>query len=57
MKLKTNKYRTGGSFPKSNGQYCRKRKNDTPNTQIHDHSLSLPGTDTSLKSGGVRLNI
>jgi hypothetical protein len=57
MKLKTNKYHTGGSFPKSNGQYCRKRKNDTPNTQIHDHSLSLPGTDTSLKSGGVRLNI
>ena len=28
---------------------------DTPNTQIHDHSLSRLGTDTSIKSGSVKL--
>ena len=27
---------------------------DTPNTQIPDHSLSCLGTDTSMKSGGVK---
>ena len=30
-------------------------KIDTPNTQIHDSSLSWVGTGTSIKSGGVRL--
>jgi hypothetical protein len=34
----------------------RKRsKIDTPNTQIHDRSLSSLGTDTSINSGGVKL--
>ena len=27
----------------------------TSNTQIHDHSVSWLGTDTSIKSGGVKL--
>jgi hypothetical protein len=27
---------------------------DSPNTQIPDHSLSCLGTDTSMKSGGVK---
>ena len=27
----------------------------TPNTHIHDCSLSWPGTGTSIKSGGVNL--
>jgi hypothetical protein len=30
-------------------------KIDTPSTQIHDLSLSWLGTDTSIKSGGVKL--
>jgi hypothetical protein len=33
---------------------CRS-KIDTPSTQIHDLSLSWLGTDTSIKSGGVKL--
>jgi hypothetical protein len=41
--------------------YCRdikiteRGKIDTSNTQIHDHSLSWLGTDTSIKGGGCRL--
>jgi hypothetical protein len=27
---------------------------DTPNTHIHDRSLSLLGTDSSIKSGRVK---
>ena len=30
-------------------------KIDTPNTQIHDRSLSCLGTGTSIKSGRVKL--
>jgi hypothetical protein len=30
-------------------------KIDTSNTQIHDLSLSWLSTDTSIKSGGIRL--
>ena len=28
---------------------------DAPNTQIHDRSLSLLGTGSSIKSGGIKL--
>lgn len=28
---------------------------DTPNSHIHDHSLSLIGTGTSVKSGWAKL--
>ena len=28
---------------------------DTPNTHIHDDTLFLLGTDTSIKGGGVKL--
>jgi hypothetical protein len=37
-----------------NSKNCRKEKMDTPNTQIHDRSLFWLGTDTSIKSCGVR---
>ena len=30
-------------------------KNNTPNMQMHDRSLSLPGTGSSIKRGGVKL--
>ena len=30
-------------------------KIDTPNTQIHDHSILWVGTATSIKSGGFKL--
>jgi hypothetical protein len=33
----------------------RKRETETPNTQIHDHTLSWLGRGTSIKSGGVKL--
>ena len=32
-------------------------KIDTPNTQTHDRTLPSPGTGTSIKSGGVRLDV
>ena len=36
----------------------RKRpKIDSPNTQIHDHSLSWLGTGTSVKSGSTILGV
>jgi hypothetical protein len=35
--------------PKSNRKIIEKGKNDTPNTQIHDRSLSWLGTGTSKK--------
>ena len=38
----------------SQNQISERGKIDTPNTQIHDQSLSL-GTDTSITSGGVKL--
>ena len=32
-------------------------KIETPNTQMHDRSLSLLGIGTSLKRGGTRLDL
>jgi hypothetical protein len=37
--------------------YRNNSKIDTPNTYIHDHSISLLGTGTSIKSGGVEIVI
>jgi len=50
-----NKTHTVGTFPKSNIKTVERGKNDTstPNTQIHDRSLSSFGTCTP--SGGVKL--
>ena len=34
---------------------CKNRSRiDTPNTHVHDHPFSWLGTDTSMKSGGVK---
>ena len=46
-----------GTFPKSNIKTVERGKNDTstPNTQIHDRSLSSFGTWTPINSGGVKL--
>jgi hypothetical protein len=44
-----------GTFPKSNIKIVEIGKIDTPNTQIYGRSLSLLGTGTSIKSGGVIL--
>jgi len=35
--------------------YRIRGKIDTPNTYIHDRSLSWLGTDTSVKCGGIKL--
>ena len=46
-------------FVNSNILKCKKKvegaKFDTPNTHINDRSLSWLGTDTSIKSGGVKI--
>ena len=60
MKIKDNnkmkkKYHTVGAIPKSNIKIVERRKVDTPNTHIHDSSLSWFGTGTSIKSGGAKL--
>jgi hypothetical protein len=54
--MKNKKYHTVGPIPKSNIKIVERGKIDSPNTQIHDCSLSwLPlGTCTLIKSGGVR---
>jgi len=43
------KYHNVGTFPKLNIAIVERGKIDTPNPQIHDHSLSWLGTDTSIK--------
>jgi len=48
-KMKNIKHHAVGTVPKSN------RKTDTTNTHIHDLSLSWLGTDTTIKSGRVKL--
>ena len=46
-----------GTVPKSNIKIVQRDKIDTTKTQIrvHDRSISWLGTDTSIKSGGVKL--
>ena len=43
------------TIPKSNIKIIERVGIDTPNTQIHDRSLSWLGTGTSITSGGVKL--
>jgi hypothetical protein len=47
MKNKTTKYLTVRTIPISNGKILGNI--DTPNTLIHNHSLSWLGTGTSIK--------
>jgi len=42
-------------MPKSNIKVVERGKIDTPSTKIFDRTLSLLGTGTSIKSGGVKL--
>ena len=53
--MKTQKYYNVRTVPKSNRKIAERGKIDTPNTQIYDSSLSMLGTDTSIKSGRVKL--
>jgi len=51
----TKKHHTVGTVPKPNRKIPERDIIDTPNTQIHDCSLSWLGTDISIISGGVKL--
>ena len=53
--MKNIKYHTVGTVPKFNRKIQYRGKTDTPNTQIHDNSLSWLGTVTSIKDGEVKL--
>jgi hypothetical protein len=53
--MENKKYDTVETIPKSNIKMTERGKIDTPNTQIHDRSLSWLGTGTSIKRGGVML--
>ena len=54
-KMKNKKYNTAGTVPKSNIKIVERDTVDTPNTQIHNRSLSWLGTGTSIKSGGAKI--
>jgi hypothetical protein len=45
---------TSSRISKSNINIVERDKIDTPNTYIHDYSLSWLGTGTSIKSGRVK---
>jgi len=49
------KYHTVRTISKSNITIVERGKIDTPNTHVHDRSLSWLGIDISIKSGGVKL--
>lgn len=46
---------TVGTFQKFNGKIAERDKIDTPKSQLHDISLSLLGTDTSIKGDSAKL--
>ena len=48
-KMKNNKYFTFGTVLKSNRKMTERDQINTINKQIHDSSLSLFGTDISIK--------
>ena len=51
--MKNKQYHTVGTVLKSNRQVVERGNIDTPNNQIHDRSLFMVGTDTSINSGGL----
>jgi hypothetical protein len=53
--MKNKNYHTVGTFQKSNRKIVERGKIDAPNTQMHGCSLFWRDTDTSVKSGGVKL--
>ena len=54
-KMINKKYHTVGTVPKSNRKIVERCKIETPNTQIHDLSLSWFIIDTSIKKKWVKL--
>jgi hypothetical protein len=48
-KKKNKKYHTVGVIPKYNIKIVKRGKINTPNTQIHDPGLHLPGLVQALK--------
>ena len=53
--MNKNIYHTFGTVPKVTSEIVERDNINTPNTQIHDRSLSLIGIGTSIKSSGVKL--
>jgi hypothetical protein len=49
------KIKNTGKVLKCNRKILEISKFDTPNTQIHNRSLSWLGTDTSVKSGKLQI--
>ena len=54
-KMKSQKQHIIRTAPKSNTNIVERGRIDTPDTQIHDRSLSWLCTGTSIKSGGAKL--
>ena len=48
--MKNKKYHTVGTIHKSDIKIVERGKMDTPNTEMHDRSLSWLDTGTSMKS-------
>jgi len=53
--MKGKKCHTVETVPKSKRKILERGKIDTPNTQIHDNSLSKFGTGTAIKNKVVKL--
>jgi len=53
--MKNKKYHNVRTIPKSHTTILERGKIDTPDTQIHDCSLSCLFTSASIKPGGVKL--
>jgi hypothetical protein len=51
--MKTKKYHTVGTIHKSDIKIVERGKMDTPNTEMHNRSLSWLDTGTSIKNGGL----
>jgi hypothetical protein len=54
-KMKNKKYQSVWTVHKSNRKFIERGKIDSPNTHVHDHSLSWLGTGTWIKSGRVKI--
>jgi hypothetical protein len=55
--MKNKEYHTYVTVSKSNRKLVERGKLDTPDTQIHNHSLFCLDTGTSIENGGVKLMI
>jgi len=54
--MKNKKYHTVRTVLQSSIKIVESGKIGTPSTQLHERSFSWLGTDTSIKSGGVKLD-